>query len=111
MQSGEQHQQADRGGEPADCNLCTFFHRVPPKRDGITGLIPFSSYVFPAFAGIVLIAVSEENGVRTALMVYLSVSLLSLFLIPDQEAKLLAECTTAKASKQGTDWCGSATCI
>ena len=55
----------------------------------MTGLIPFSSYVFPAFAGIVLIAVSEENGVRTALMVYLSVSLLSLFLIPDQEAKLL----------------------
>ncbi len=48
----------------------------------MTGLIPFSSYVFPAFAGIVLIAVSEENGVRTALMVYLSVSLLSFFLIP-----------------------------
>lgn len=28
----------------------------------MTGLIPFSSYVFPAMAGIVLIAVEEENG-------------------------------------------------
>ena len=32
----------------------------------MTGLIPFSSYIFPALAGIVLISVREENGLKTA---------------------------------------------
>ncbi|WP_368236607.1 hypothetical protein, partial [Anaerotruncus rubiinfantis] len=55
----------------------------------MTGLIPFSSYAFPAFAGIVLIAVAEENGKKTALMVYVAVSVMSMFIVPDPEAKTL----------------------
>ena len=55
----------------------------------LTGLIPFSTYCFPAFAGIVLIAVAEENGPRTAVMVYVATSVLSLFIVPDREAVML----------------------
>ena len=55
----------------------------------MTGLVPFSSYVFPAMAGIVLIAVEEENGPKTSLMVYVAVSIMAIFIVPDQEAKVL----------------------
>ena len=55
----------------------------------MTGLVPFSSYLFPAMAGIVLIAVADEMGVKTALLVYAVVSVLAILIVPDQEAKLL----------------------
>ena len=55
----------------------------------LTGLIPFSTYCFPAFAGIVLIAVAEENGTRTAVMVYVATSFLALLIVPDREAVML----------------------
>ena len=51
-----------------------------------TGMIPFSYYALPALAGLVLIAVREENGLSTALIV---VSLLSVFVVPIKEAALL----------------------
>lgn len=54
----------------------------------MTGLIPFSTYALPATAGIVLIAVLEENGPQTALLVYGAVSILSMFIVPDREAAL-----------------------
>ena len=40
-------------------------------------------------AGIVLIAVEEENGTKTAMLVYVAVSVLAMFIVPDQEAKVL----------------------
>jgi|GEM_PF-4581040 len=43
-----------------------------------TGMIPFSYYALPALAGLVLIAVREENGLSTALIVFAAVSLLQL---------------------------------
>ncbi|MCI8649319.1 MAG: hypothetical protein HFG20_04300 [Anaerotruncus sp.] len=55
----------------------------------MTGLVPFSSYVFPCFAGIVLVAVAAEIGAKTAFLVYIGVSILSIFIVPDPEAKLL----------------------
>ena len=55
----------------------------------MTGLIPFSSYIFPALAGIVLISVREENGLKTALLVYAATSLLALLIIPDREAVMM----------------------
>lgn len=55
----------------------------------MTGLIPFSTYVFPAFAGIVLIAVHEENGSKMAFMVFVATSLLALLIVPDREAVML----------------------
>lgn len=55
----------------------------------LTGMIPFSYYALPAMAGLVLIAVKEENGMKTALIVFAAVSLLSLFVVPVKEAALL----------------------
>lgn len=55
----------------------------------LTGMIPFSYYALPAMAGLVLIAVKEENGLNTALIVFGAVSLLSLFVVPVKEAALL----------------------
>ena len=55
----------------------------------MTGLIPFSSYIFPALAGIVLISVREENGLKTAMLVYTATSLLALLIIPDREAVMM----------------------
>ena len=54
-----------------------------------TGMIPFSYYALPALAGLVLIAVREENGLSTALIVFVAVSLLSVFVVPIKEAALL----------------------
>ncbi|MEM1483636.1 hypothetical protein V6615_02035 [Oscillospiraceae bacterium PP1C4] len=55
----------------------------------MTGLIPFSSYVFPAMAGIVLIAVSTENGTKTALLVFTVTSILALLIVPDRQSVML----------------------
>ena len=55
----------------------------------LTGMIPFSDYVCPTFAGLVLIAVAEELGRGTALIVYGAVSLLGLLLTPSKEAAIL----------------------
>lgn len=49
-----------------------------------TGMIPFSYYALPALAGLVLIAVREENGLSTALIVFAAVSLLSVFVVAGQ---------------------------
>lgn len=55
----------------------------------MTGLFPFATYALPMLAGAMLAAVVIENGRRTALMVYASVSILSLFIVPDREASLM----------------------
>lgn len=55
----------------------------------MTGLIPFGTYAFPALAGVMLAVVVVENGSKVALMVYVSVSLLSLFVVPDVEATMM----------------------
>lgn len=61
------------------CLVCMF----------LTGLIPFATIALPAIAGVLLIVVVIELGKRWALLVYAAVSLLSAFLAPDMEAKLL----------------------
>lgn len=55
----------------------------------MTGLIPLSSYILPAMAGLVLIAVGQESGPKTAVLVYAVTSLLGLMIVPDREAILL----------------------
>jgi len=55
----------------------------------MTGIIPFSEYACPTFAGLVLIAVVEELGRGTALIVYVAASLLGLLLSPRKEAAIL----------------------
>lgn len=55
----------------------------------LTGLIPFGTYAIPALAGMVLVAVVIELGYKFAFMVYVVVSVLSVFLAPDKEAAVL----------------------
>jgi len=50
--------------------------------------IPNSSLVLPAIAGVLLIAVVLEAGTKWALLIYVAVSLLSLFIAPDIDAKI-----------------------
>lgn len=55
----------------------------------MTGMIPFATFALPAMAGIVLVAVVVEMGRPTATMVYVAVSILSLFMCPDKEAAMM----------------------
>lgn len=55
----------------------------------MTGIIPFSTYILPAASGVVLIGIAQESGTKTALLVYVAVSLLGLIIVPDREAILL----------------------
>ena len=52
----------------------------------LTGVFPFA---LPAMAGTLLVVVVLELNRATAVMVYVSVSLLSLFIAPDKEAALV----------------------
>ena len=55
----------------------------------MTGLMPFATYALPALAGAMLVAVVVENGAKTAVLVYVSVSILSIFIVPDREASMI----------------------
>ena len=55
----------------------------------LTGIFPFATYALPAMAGSLLVVVVLELNRATAVMVYISVSLLSLFIAPDKEAALI----------------------
>jgi hypothetical protein len=54
----------------------------------LTGIIPVGTYALPALAGILLIAVVAEAGVKWAVAVYAVQSVLSVMLAADQEAVL-----------------------
>lgn len=55
----------------------------------LTGLFPFATYALPAMAGTLLVVVVLEYNRATAVMVYVSVALLSLFITPDKEAAMM----------------------
>lgn len=52
----------------------------------LSSIFPFATYAMPAISGIMLMAVVIENGYSVALMVYASVSILSVIVVPDREA-------------------------
>lgn len=54
----------------------------------LTTLIPFGTYAFPAFAGMLLISVVIELGYGWAFIVYTVVSVLSFVFLTDKEAAL-----------------------
>ena len=58
----------------------------------LTGMIPFSEYACPTFAGLVLIAVAEEMGRKTAFIVYGATALLSLLAGGQQQEIGRASC-------------------
>ena len=48
-------------------------------------LFPFATYVCPAMAALLLFPIAYEYGAKTSFTVYLAVSFLSFFLVPDYE--------------------------
>jgi hypothetical protein len=52
----------------------------------LTGIIPLATYMMPALAGAMLAVVVIEAGAKTALLAYVAISVLSLFIVPDREA-------------------------
>lgn len=54
----------------------------------LTGVLPFGTYAFPCFAGILLTAIVIEFGIPWAMGVYAGVSVLSFLLVSDKEAAL-----------------------
>jgi len=55
----------------------------------MTGLIPFGTYAIPMLAGAMLIPVVVELGKKAAVMVYVSVGILSIFVAADKEAAMM----------------------
>lgn len=55
----------------------------------LTGVFPMADYALPALAGIVLIPIAAELGRKWAMLCWLAVSLLSIFLAPMKESALL----------------------
>jgi hypothetical protein len=58
----------------------------------MSGVLPFSMFLLPALAGAMLISVVVEMGAKTAIMVYVSVSILSAFIIADKLAAVYFIC-------------------
>ncbi|NLC78389.1 MAG: hypothetical protein GX683_01495 [Ruminococcaceae bacterium] len=55
-------------------------------------IIPFATFASPAFAGFCVLYFCLEFNKPTAFAVYLSISVLSVFLVPDKEQALLFVC-------------------
>lgn len=53
-----------------------------------TGVFPFASYAVPAFCGLLLIPIIIEFGAKQALLVFASVSILSILFAPDRQAAI-----------------------
>ncbi len=55
----------------------------------MTALIPFGTFAFPTFAGMLLVVIVIEIGYSFALSVYVVTAILSFLLVPDKEAALI----------------------
>ncbi len=55
----------------------------------LSSIVPFSSFAMPMLAGAMLTVVVIENGEKTAWLVFVTVAVLSLFIVPDLDSKLL----------------------
>lgn len=51
----------------------------------VGGVIPIATFMAPILAGLCLIPVAVEVGVKTALLAYLAVSIIAFLLVPDRE--------------------------
>lgn len=52
------------------------------------GILPIATFTAPVFASLCLLPILIEMGVKTALLCYGAISLLSFMLVPDREAAL-----------------------
>ncbi len=55
----------------------------------LSSLVPFMTYVVPAFAGLLLIVTVREFSLKWSIYIYIAVSILSLLVIADKEAAVM----------------------
>lgn len=55
----------------------------------LSSIIPLATYIAPMLAGIALLPMKEEMGAKSALLSYLSCSLLCIFLVPEKECVMM----------------------
>ena len=53
------------------------------------GILQLATYVAPALAGILIVPVAIEFGIKTGYVLYAAIGLLSLFVVPDKEMSLI----------------------
>lgn len=53
------------------------------------GILPLATYVAPALAGILIVPVAIEFGMKTGYVLYAAIGLVSLFIVPDKEMSLI----------------------
>ena len=53
------------------------------------GFLPLATFAAPAFAGMLLVPVAIEFGVKTGVLVYAAIGVLSLFVVADKEMALI----------------------
>ena len=75
-----------RNGKLALCGITTALCVVCMF---LTSIFPYATYALPALAGLLLTFIVIECGKRWAIAVYAATALLSLFLTPDIEAKVM----------------------
>ena len=51
-----------------------------------TGVFPFATYALPALAGLLLVVIVIDHGMKWAWSVYAAISLLAILITPDREA-------------------------
>lgn len=69
--------------------LCGVLSALAVVLLSLGGILPFATFCCPMLAMLCLVPVVEVYGGRTALLFYVAVSLLGLFLSPDKEVALL----------------------
>ena len=52
------------------------------------GILPLATYVAPALAGILIVPVAIEFGIKTGYVLYAAIGLLSLFVVPKRKCSL-----------------------
>ena len=55
----------------------------------LTAIIPFGTFAFPTFAGMLLVVIVIEIGYGLSVAVYVVTAVLSFLLVPDKEAALI----------------------
>jgi len=55
----------------------------------LSSIFPFAEYSSPALAGILLVVLVIEINKKTALIAYLAISILSIFIMPNKEATII----------------------
>ncbi|MEF9969516.1 MAG: hypothetical protein RR867_00150 [Ruthenibacterium sp.] len=78
-----------RHSESGKIALCGVFGALAVVMMLMGSVIPFATFVAPAFAGILIVPVVIEYGFGSGILLYTAISLLALFLAPDKEMALI----------------------